>query len=74
MIGKTVSKDISSNDIVTPLQQYGKRAVTLNERQQVIDYIKKRACAGDSVLVMGARDASLSNFAQDILTALGKKQ
>lgn len=69
--GGTVSKDISSADIVTPLQQYGKRAVVLNERQQVIDYVKKRACPGDSVLVMGARDASLSNFASDILHNLG---
>lgn len=71
-VGGTVSKDISSADIVAPLQQYNKRAVVLDERQQVIDYIKKRACPGDSVLVMGARDASLSDFARDILSALGE--
>ena len=72
--GGTVSRDISSADIVNPLQASGKRAVVLNERQQVIDYVKKRSCAGDSVLVMGARDASLSDFARDILTALEEKQ
>ena len=68
--GGTVKKDISSNDIITPLQQHGKRAVVLNERQEIIEYVKKRACPGDSILVMGARDASLSNFARDIFTAL----
>ena len=68
--GGTVSKDISSADIVNPLQAVGKRAVVLNERQQVIDYVLNRACPGDSILVMGARDASLSDFAHDILTAL----
>ena len=70
--GGTVAKDISSQDIVTPLQKNGKRAVALDTREEVVQYIQKRACSGDAVLVMGARDASLSNFAKDILTALGE--
>ena len=41
-------------------------------REEVIQYVKKRACPGDMVLVMGARDATLSSFAKDILTALGE--
>ena len=39
--------------------------------KDVIDYVKKRACPGDSVLVMGARDNSLTDFAHDILKAIG---
>ena len=69
--GGTVSQDISSQDIVMPLQQAGKRAVVLSDRKEVIEYVKKRACPGDSVLVMGARDASLSDFAKEIFNALG---
>ncbi len=71
--GGTVCKDISSDDIVVPLQQHSKRAVVLKKRQEVIDYVQKRACPGDSILVMGARDNSLSDFANDIFIALGGK-
>ena len=69
--GGTVNKDISSADIVTPLQQQGKRAALLDDRRDVIEYVKKRACPGDSVLVMGARDSSLTDLARDILKAIG---
>ena len=68
--GGTVTKDISSEDIVAPLQQNGKRAVALTTRDDVLQYVKKRACPGDIILVMGARDASLSDFANQILTIL----
>lgn len=71
--GGTVNKDISSQDIVTPLQKAGKRAVVLEERKDVIGYVKKRACPNDSILVMGARDASLSDFAKEIFNALEGK-
>lgn len=72
--GGTVNKDISSNDIIAPLQQKGKRAVTLNTRPQVLEYLQKRACTGDIILLMGARDPSLSQFAKDIYTTLEKEE
>lgn len=70
--GGTVKQDISSKDIIIPLQRNGKRAITLTSRSEVLDYIKNRACSGDNILVMGARDASLTDFATDILTTLGE--
>ena len=69
--GGTVSKDISSADIVTPLQQKGKRAVVLNTKEEALKYVTTRACPGDSILVMGARDNSLTDFAKEIFNALG---
>lgn len=71
--GGTVNKDISSVDIVAPLQQKGKRAVVLSTKEEALKYVQTRACPGDSILVMGARDSSLTDFAKDILAALGEK-
>ncbi len=65
-VGGTVQKDISSTDIIIPLQQKGKRAVEIKTREEVLAYLKKRTCPGDTVLVMGARDPSLTTFAQQI--------
>jgi len=64
--GGTTQKDISSADIIAPLQQQGKRAVEIKTRDEVLAYLKKRTCPGDTVLVMGARDSSLTTFAQQI--------
>ena len=70
--GGTTTKDIASKDIIIPLQRKNKRALCIDERKEIIEYVKKRACPGDSILVMGARDSSLSDFAKEILTALGE--
>ncbi len=72
--GGTTNKDISSADIVNPLQQKHKRAVVLEKREEVLEYLKKRVCSGDSVLIMGARDASLSDFAKEIFQTLKEGQ
>ena len=71
--GGTVKKDISSVDIVTPLQAKGKRAIALKNKKEAISYIQKRTCPGDCVIVMGARDPSLSDFARQIVQVLGEK-
>ena len=72
--GGTVTRDISSQDIITPLQHLGKRAVVLNTREEVLEYLQKRACPHDSILLMGARDPSLSSFAQQIANTLSKEE
>ena len=70
--GGTVQKDISSMDIIVPLQRNGKRAIAATSRKEALDYIQKRACPGDAVIVMGARDSSLSDFAKQIVQLLGE--
>lgn len=69
-VGGTTSKDISSRDVADPLRQRGKNAAHVPQRCEIVPQIAAQAQEGDLVLVMGARDPSLTDFAQDILKAL----
>ncbi|GAB4033864.1 MAG: UDP-N-acetylmuramate--L-alanine ligase [Elusimicrobiota bacterium] len=68
--GGTVSKDISSLDIVKALQSKGKRGIYFENRSDIPAQIKKLAMPKDRVIVMGARDLTLRDFALDILNSL----
>ena len=71
-VGGTVNKSISSQDVVTPLSMDGKKAYNFENRKEVVDFIKANAHKQDVVVVMGARDDTLSLFAQEILNQLGE--
>jgi UDP-N-acetylmuramate--alanine ligase len=71
-VGGTTSQDISSRDIVEPLRRRGKKAFHVPQRADIVAEVAAQAKAGDLVLVMGARDPSLSDFARDILRALAR--
>lgn len=68
--GGTVSKNISSNDIVSAVAEKGRSAVYYENRAEIPAVISKLARPGDIVAVMGARDATLADFAAQILRAL----
>lgn len=72
-VGGTASKDISSNDVVAPLRAKGLNAFHIPDRAAITALIAAEAKEGDLVIVMGARDPSLSDFALAILTALKAK-
>ncbi|MCM2304922.1 MAG: Mur ligase family protein [Elusimicrobia bacterium] len=69
-VGGTASKDISSNDVVAPLKAQGLHAFHVPDRAAIAALIAAEATEGDLVIVMGARDPSLSDFARDVLAAL----
>ena len=71
--GGTVTKDIASQDIVGPLQTRGKRAFSFSNRDDILHYLRKRVCPGDAVVVMGARDESLTDLAHLVVTVLQKE-
>jgi UDP-N-acetylmuramate--alanine ligase len=71
-VGGTTAKDISSRDVVEPLQRRGRKAFHVPRRADIVGEVAAQARAGDVVLVMGARDPSLSDFAHDILRALSR--
>lgn len=71
-VGGTASKDISSADITGPLAARGKNAFHVPRRSDIIPRIVETARPGDMVVVMGARDPSLADFARAILQALGR--
>lgn len=69
-VGGTASKDISSRDVVEPLRARGIAALHVPDRAGIPALIAAEAREGDLVLVMGARDPSLPDFARSALTAL----
>jgi len=69
--GGTVTKDISSADLVADLRSQGCDARFTAVRTDLPALVAAEARPGDLVLVMGARDPSLTDLGQAILLALG---
>ena len=71
--GGTVVRDISSADLVAAIVKGGRDARFENERAGIAPLIAAEARPGDVVLVMGARDPSLTGFARDCLAAIAAR-
>ncbi len=72
--GGTTTRDFSSVDIVADLAAagLGTRAAFASSRPELVAALAADAQSGDLVLVMGARDPSLTVLARDIVAALGR--
>jgi UDP-N-acetylmuramate--alanine ligase len=68
--GGTAVRDFSAADLVRDIAARGRQAEFAPSREWLISRIVEEARAGDLVLVMGARDPSLTTFAQQVLAAL----
>jgi UDP-N-acetylmuramate--alanine ligase len=68
--GGTAARDISSRDVAERVKSRGVRAVYFENRAKAVPLIVKEAGSGDVVLVLGARDDSLSDFCREVLEAL----
>ncbi|HNW43602.1 MAG TPA: Mur ligase domain-containing protein [Elusimicrobiales bacterium] len=68
--GGTAAKDISSKDITGAVAAAGRRALFFADRGQIPGALAGQARPGDIIAVMGARDATLSDFARQVLEAL----
>jgi UDP-N-acetylmuramate-alanine ligase len=68
--GGTARRDFSAADIVAEIAAHGTRAQFAPSRQWLTDRIAGEARTDDLVLVMGARDPSLTELARAILKAL----
>ncbi|HEX9080818.1 MAG TPA: cyanophycin synthetase, partial [Holophagaceae bacterium] len=68
--GGTVTRDISSADVVADLTRRGVPAEVAPSREALVARLAAEARPGDLILVMGARDPSLTDFARAILAAL----
>jgi UDP-N-acetylmuramate--alanine ligase len=65
--GGTATRDFSSADIVAEISALDTNAEFAPSRDWLVDRIAREARPGDLVLVMGARDPSLSELARSIL-------
>jgi UDP-N-acetylmuramate--L-alanine ligase len=68
--GGTAIRDFSAADIVAEIADRGTKAEFAPSRDWLASRIAEEARQGDLVLVMGARDPSLSQFARSVLATL----
>ncbi len=70
-VGGTASRDLSSADLIADLATRDRPARLAGDRSQLTAALAATARPGDLVLVMGARDPSLTDLCRRILAALG---
>ncbi len=68
--GGTADRSVSSRDIAEAVARRGRDATALPDRAACGDRMVALARPGDRIVVMGARDDSLSEFAFDVLERL----
>jgi UDP-N-acetylmuramate--alanine ligase len=71
--GGTAVRDFSAADLVTDINARGGHAEFAPSREWLVQRLAAEARTGDLVLVMGARDPSLTGFARDILAAIASR-
>jgi UDP-N-acetylmuramate--alanine ligase len=72
--GGTAKRDFSSADIVAEIAALGTNAEYAPAREWLVDRVAQEARSGDLVLVMGARDPSLSELARMMLNRIESPQ
>lgn len=70
--GGTTDRSVGSEDIAAGVRAAGRKAEALETRDACGDRLVELARPGDRLIVMGARDDTLSVFASALLARLGK--
>ncbi len=68
--GGTVNMDISPTVVSDAIVARQKNAFFIPNRNEIVNYLNENALPGDVVLLMGARDVTLSDFACAVLAGL----
>jgi len=68
--GGTATKDISANDLIEDLNKLGVNAFFVEDRNQLVESIKPHFINNTTILLMGARDPSLGEFALGVWSCL----
>ena len=71
--GGTTSREVTSADIVRDVTLSGRQALHLPDRAAAAAHLVAEARAGDRIVVMGARDDTLSLLAAEMVVQLGDK-
>jgi UDP-N-acetylmuramate--alanine ligase len=72
--GGTVDRSVSSEDIAADVRARGRAAWALPDRASCGVRLVELALKGDRIVIMGARDDTLSQFATDLVARVGKKE
>jgi UDP-N-acetylmuramate--alanine ligase len=68
--GGTVDRSVGSGEIVSDIERRGRKAFAFPDRSACGDALVTLARRSDRIVVMGARDDSLSQFARELLRRL----
>lgn len=68
--GGTAEKNISANDLIKDLQELDKAAFFIENRNDFLHHVRSHFTGNCVLLLMGARDPSLENFAKEVWAAL----
>jgi UDP-N-acetylmuramate--alanine ligase len=69
--GGTADRSLGSDSIIAAIVARGRKAEHIPDRSQCGDRLVELARPGDRILVMGARDDTLTLFAEDLVEKLG---
>jgi UDP-N-acetylmuramate--alanine ligase len=68
--GGTTDRSVSSGDLVEGVKAHGRAARAIADRTECGEALVAEARPGDRIIIMGARDDTLSTFATDLLRAI----
>jgi UDP-N-acetylmuramate--alanine ligase len=69
--GGTVERTVGSEDIVAGVRNAGRKAEHVPDRAACKERLRELAQPGDRIIIMGARDDTLSIFAAELLASFG---
>jgi UDP-N-acetylmuramate--alanine ligase len=72
--GGTTTRDVTSEDIVQGVRAAGRSAFAFADRSACGVKLVELARPGDRIVVMGARDDTLTQFARELLAELGQNR
>ncbi len=70
--GGTVTKDVTSGDVINAIKKKNINTLLIEDRTHLPKRLLEVVKSGDVILLMGARDPSLAEFAGQVLEGLGK--
>jgi UDP-N-acetylmuramate--alanine ligase len=70
-LGGTAKRDISSRDLIADVAAKDRQAFFAETREEAGQRLCVLARPGDRIVIMGARDDSLSDFGRDLLARIG---
>lgn len=71
--GGTVTREVTSADIIADIAATGRHARHIPQRDEAAAWLVDQAQPGDRIIVMGARDDTLSQLAANMVTALASR-
>lgn len=70
--GGTVDRSVGSRDVIGEIERRGTKALAFPDRSACGDALVDLARRGDRIVIMGARDESLSQFAHELIRRIDR--